>query len=424
MINFILKGLFRDKNRSFLPFLVVALGVMLTIFFHSWFKGIIGESIDFNAKFTTGHVKVMSKAYADNESLIPNDLALTGVDELIPQLTQQYPGLDWALRIKFGGLADVPDSSGETRTQGPAMGIGIDLLSDTTMEIQRLKLKNSLVRGNLPSEHGDILLSEQFSKNLGVNPGNEITFISSTMYGSMAIYNFRVAGTVRFGTSALDRGTIIADISDVRDALNMQDAAGEILGYFKTGYYDDELAHKLKTEFNSEFRENADEFSPVMVTLRDQGNMEMLLNYMEKVTLIMVAVFLLAMSIVLWNAGLLSGIRRYGEVGLRLAMGEEKGHIYRSLILESVFIGITGTIAGTLVGLGFAWLLQKYGISFGSAMQNAAMMLPSTFHARITPADWYLGFIPGLFSTVLGTMLSGVGIYKRKTARLFRELDL
>ena len=77
-------------------------------------------------------------------------------------------------------------------------------------------------------------------RNLGVNPGNEITLISSTMYGSMAIYNFRVAGTVNFGTSSLDRGTIIADISDVRDALNMQDAAGEILGFLKAGYYDDE----------------------------------------------------------------------------------------------------------------------------------------------------------------------------------------
>ncbi len=180
----------------------------------------------------------------------------------------------------------------------------------------------------------------------------------------------------------------------------------------------------VMTEFNAEHPANGDEFSPVMVTLRDQGNMDMMMGYMEKVTFIIVAIFVLAMSIVLWNAGLLSGIRRYGEVGLRLAMGEEKGHIYRSLILESVMIGIAGTFAGTLVGLGFAWLLQHYGLNIGSAMQNAAMMLPSTFHARITPADYYLGFIPGVFSTVLGTMLSGVGIYKRKTASLFRELDL
>ena len=49
-------------------------------------------------------------------------------------------------------------------------------------------------------------------------------------------------------------------------------------------------------------------------------------------------------------------------------------------------------------------------------------MMPPTIRARIIP-DFFIGFIPGLFSTVLGTMLSGRGIYKRQTARLFKELE-
>ena len=47
----------------------------------------------------------------------------------------------------------------------------------------------------------------------------------------------------------------------------------------------------------------------------------------------------------------------------------------------------------------------------------------ATIQPRITPRDFYIGVIPGLFSTVLGTMLSGRGIYKRQTARLFKELE-
>jgi len=50
-------------------------------------------------------------------------------------------------------------------------------------------------------------------------------------------------------------------------------------------------------------------------------------------------------------------------------------------------------------------------------------MMPTVIRARISPVDFYLGFIPGLFSTVIGTMLSGIGIYKRQTARLFKELE-
>jgi putative ABC transport system permease protein len=56
-------------------------------------------------------------------------------------------------------------------------------------------------------------------------------------------------------------------------------------------------------------------------------------------------------------------------------------------------------------------------------MEGASLMLPSAIYTRITPMDFYIGFIPGVFSTVTGTMLAGIGIYKRQTARLFKELE-
>jgi putative ABC transport system permease protein len=129
------------------------------------------------------------------------------------------------------------------------------------------------------------------------------------------------------------------------------------------------------------------------------------------------------MALVLWNAGLLGGLRRYGEFGVRLAMGEEKNHLYRTLIYESFYIGIAGTIVGTAFGLFFAALIQKYGIDISGMMEGSAMMYPSSIKTRITPVDYYIGFIPGLFSTVIGTMLAGIGIYKRKTSQLFKELE-
>jgi putative ABC transport system permease protein len=140
-------------------------------------------------------------------------------------------------------------------------------------------------------------------------------------------------------------------------------------------------------------------------------------------TFLISLIFIIAMSLVLWNAGLLGGLRRYGEVGLRLAMGEEKGHVYRTMIYEAVMIGIAGSVIGTIIGLFFAWLLQKYGISMSGMMEGSAVMIPSHIRARIQPADFYIGFIPGLISTVIGTMLAGIGIYKRQTAKLFKELE-
>lgn len=423
MIRFLFKGLVRDKGRSQLPVLVVAIGVMLTVLMHAYVTGVMGDVIELNAKFTTGHVKIMTKAYADNADQLPNDLALMNVSDLLENLEREYPDLTWAPRIKFGGLIDAPDENGETSSQGPAMGMGLDLLSGKSLENKRLKLSESLVRGSMPSGSGEVLLSETFSQKLKVNPGDKVTLIGSTMNGNMAISNFKVAGTVLFGSAPLDRGTLIADIEDVRRALDMNDAAGEVIGFFKTGYYNEENAVEIVGEFNGQLKEKSDGFAPQMISLRDQNNMSLYVDMTKSMSLIITLVFMLAMSLVLWNAGLLGGLRRYGEIGLRLAIGEEKSHVYFSMIAESVMIGIMGSVIGTVFGLFFAWLIQTYGIDISSMMKGASIMMPSKIRAHITPIDFYIGFIPGVISTVIGTALSGIGIYKRKTAQLFKELD-
>jgi putative ABC transport system permease protein len=239
----------------------------------------------------------------------------------------------------------------------------------------------------------------------------------------MAFYNFVVSGTVSLGYDALDRGSIFADIADVRLALNMDNSAGEIVGFFKDGFYDDKLARADADSFNASEKSIKGDYVPVMLSLGEQGNMSTYVEMLKYWSMYVAMIFVFAMSLVLWNAGLLGGLRRYGEIGVRLAMGEEKGHVYRTMIYESVMIGLAGSVVGTAFGLFFAFLIQKYGIDIGGMMKGSSAMIPSVIRARISPVDFYLGFIPGLISTVIGTMLSGVGIYKRQTARLFKELE-
>ena len=423
MIKFLIKGLLRDKSRSVLPIIVVAIGVMLTVFMHAYIAGLMGDTIEMNARFSEGHMKVTTRAYAAEIDQVPNDLAILEAGQLVSQLEGQFNGVSWASRIKFGGLVDAPDENGETKTQGPAMGIGIDLLSPDSKEPARLNLEKSLVLGQMPQQSGEILMSDHFASKLGVKIGDPVTLIGSTMEGGMSMYNFTVAGTLSFGMEAMDRGTIIVDLTDVGKALQMEGAAGEILGFLDDGFYDHEEAVEMADTFNAGYAGNQDEYAPQMVALGQQEKMAFYVELSEVWLYYISLIFIIAMSLVLWNAGLLGGLRRYGEIGIRLAMGEEKRHVYATMIWESVFIGLAGSVVGTALGLFFAWLLQKYGLDISGVMQGSSVMMPQVIRARITPPDFWLGFIPGLISTVIGTMLSGIGIFKRQTARLFKELE-
>jgi len=422
MLRFYIKGLFRDRSRSLMPIIVVAIGVTLVVLMQCWVTGVLGDMIVFNANFATGHVKVMSQAYSENVDQIPNDLALLGTEEVLQNLSADYPGMEWVERIQFGGLVDAPDAYGETKAQGPGAGMAVDLLSPDSKEAERLNLEKSLVRGRLIQAPGEIILSDEFASKLEVEPGDQVTLISTTMYGAMSITNFSVCGTIKFGATALDRGGIVADINSIRMAMDMQDATGEILGYLPEEEYDDLQAGAISATFNDKYNDTSDEFSPVMLTLREQGTMTMYLDMVEYFRSIIIGIFMVAMAIVLWNSGLLGGLRRYGEMGLRIAIGEEKRHIYRSLITESLFIGLAGSVLGTAIGLFFASLLTK-GIDIGGMTGNSSMMMQSVMKARITPEAYYIGFIPGVLATALGTALAGIGIFKRKTAQLFKELQ-
>jgi len=423
MIRFLFKGLLRDRHRSLFPILIVIIGVMLTVLLHCWIMGVMGDMVDYNAKFLTGHVKVMTHGYKDKIDQLPNDFALLEVSNLIEELNNEFPEMTWVKRIRFGGLLDTPDEKRETRTQGFVIGLAIDLLTEENSEISRLNIEKALVRGQLPKKTGEILISKEFAKKLDVKPKDEVMLLSSTMHGSMATENFTISGTVEFGAAMLDRGSMIIDISDAQNVLDMNDASGEILGYFKNGLYNDRKAEEVTKQFNAKYTKTKDEDEPVMMRLKEQNDLASMLDYISKMVGYFVVGFVSTMSIVLWNAGLIGGLRRYGEVGVRLAIGENKNHVYRSLIYESVLIGIFGSVIGTVIGLGFSYILQTKGINVGSMMKNATMMFPNVFRAHITPTAYFIGFLPGLFSTVLGTVLSGIGIYKRKTAQLFKELE-
>ena len=424
MTHFLLKGLLRDRSRSLFPVLTVLAGVMLTVVLYCWIQGVTEDMIKSSANFDTGHVKIMSQAYAAESDQIPNDLAFIGVSELLKDLNTNFPHMIWTPRIKFGGLLDIPNEQGETRAQGPVLGLGVDLFSSESHEHYLLNLNNAVVRGKLPERPGEIVISDDFARQLKVELGETATLISSTMYGSMAAHNFTVVGTIRFGIVAMDRGSMIADISDVQYALNMEDATSEILGFFNDFFYYPGRAAEITAAFNNQHQKSDDEFSPIMQTLRDQGGLGEILDLMDTFSSIVITIFVVVMSIVLWNAGLIGSMRRYGEIGVRLAIGEHKGHLYRSMVTESLMIGCFGSIVGTIVGLTISYYLQVKGLDISSMMKNASMMISDVMRSRVTPTSFFIGLVPGLIATFLGTSISGIGIYKRQTSQLMKELEV
>ena len=426
MIKFLTKGILRDRSRSLFPVIVVTLTVAMIVLFQGFITGIMNSMFLDSAVVSTGHVKIMTKAYHEENQLLPNDLALLDTEKLVRELNQEHPDYFWTPRITFGGLLDVPDKKGETQAQGPVYALGIDFLSPDSRQIEIWKLERRLVTGRLPENANEILLGTKLAGRLGLSSGETVTLIGSTMYNAFTTYNFSVVGTFKLNLGPVDRHMMLVDISGARQALDMENAASEILGYTNSLYYEDQAAVAMRTEYNINHNDSTDIFSPIMMALRDANQMGTMVDFSNAAMAIILVIFLVIVMIVLWNMGLMNGLRRYGEIGMRLAIGESKGQVYRSMIVESVIIGFIGTVIGTAMGLGITYYMQEVGLDYSAAMESLSstdIIMSNVFYAQVTPDLYFIGFIPGVLATVLGTMMAGRAIYKREMAQLFKELE-
>ena len=427
MMYFLTKGLLRDRSRSLFPVIIITITVTIVIFAIGFMKGSMNSVFQSTAVIISGHEKVVTRAYKEESQMLPNDLALLNVDQIISNLDKEYPDHFWSPRITFGGILDIPDKNGETKDQGPVYALGIDLLKTGSRIIEIWELDKNLVNGRLPKTFNEALIGQKLANKLNITVGDTATYIGTTMHNAFTTYNFTIVGTFDLQKGQADSQMMLVDISGARKALDMENAASEILGFTHSLFYDDDKAVSLRSNYNENYSDSSDIFSPVMMALRDSSQqMGDMVEFVDAFLMIIGTIFLIIVMVVLWNMGLMNGLRRYGEIGLRLAMGESKGVVYRSMIVEAVIIGLTGTMIGTGLGLSIVYYVQENGIDYSevvATMSTASMVMPNVFYAKITPDLYYIGFIPGLIATVLGTMLAGIAIYKREMAQLFKELE-
>ncbi|MDT8445635.1 MAG: FtsX-like permease family protein [bacterium] len=423
MLSFLFKGLLRDRSRSFFPLLVISLGVAMVVFMQAYITGAVGGLYRSTARFNTGHVKVLTQAAVKANQQSP-DLALLGNGPLLNQLEEQIPQMSWHERIYFGALLDAPDAAGETKFQATASVTAVDLLSPRS-EVQTLNLKKSLASGRLPESPSELLIAQVFMDKMGLQLGDPITLIGGDVNGGMAVGNFKLVGTLRFGVIALDRSALVMELRGAQEFLALGNGATAIFGFYRDGNYFYHRPEALVRNFNAQHPGDSDPYGPVMLMLEEQDDLESLFAIYAQVMTYVYVIFILIMGIVLWNTGLMSGIRRYSEMGVRLAMGETKRQVYGTLLLESLLIGLGGTLIGTALGLIPAYWMQEVGIDITAMMTGEmAMLFEDRIRAQVVPATFVSGLLPGIAAPLLGALVSGLGIFRRDTSRLFVELEV
>jgi putative ABC transport system permease protein len=431
MIRWVLKGVMRDKTRSLFPFLVVTVGVTLLIYMLGFMEGTFAGMIDMTAHLDTGHLRFVNKPFYDEEHLNPLDRALAGQKETLHWLRQNGdPRIEWSPRIRWGAIMDVPDEKGETKSQTPVVGMAIEMLEKDSAERERLDLEKSVIEGVIPTRAKEMLVGYKLAEGLGLSLGDQVTLLGQNFDGGMATDNYQVVGFVKFGLAAMDKKMALIDLADAQQTFYMEDMVTDFLGFLpmSVGYEKyDQLKQNIKNHLPA-LKQNppggwASDDEPLILSVLDQRNLRELSIKFELVDDIVIGVFTFLMVLVLWNAGLLNGVHRYGEMGLLLALGETHKKLIALMALEALMIGVLGSAVGCLLGGGVVYYLQEVGISTYGISETSGLMMSDIIRARVSLNSFVFAVIPGVTASVAGNLIANLAIFQRSEANLFRELE-
>lgn len=140
--------------------------------------------------------------------------------------------------------------------------------------------------------------------------------------------------------------------------------------------------------------------------------LQMLADYMGYMTFILMIIILFALGFGIVNTMLMVVLERVKELGMLMAIGMNKKRIFSMVMLETIFLSLTGGVIGLFIG----WLLIMYfgevGISLGSA--NEEVMQSIGYVSKIYPKLAFYNYV----TTTILIVLTGVvaAIYPARKA--------
>lgn len=405
------RNLRRNKRRTFLTAMVVALGSGVLFFVTSFSDGSYDEFLKILAHTVTGDIKVRSIDYKAKERMLPVDIT---IDLSLEEKIMQQPSVRLVIpRTTFGTMLWVGKESKE------AVGMGLDIEKEKTI----LALQDHLIEGRYfsSSTAAETLVSYKLAAKLGIKAGDEITLLTSTSFGSMAALNLQVAGITKLGMYMYDDNFFFLPHPVAERLLDNKGLATEILVYMdkKQRHTAPRVAKAITAETFAATGQSdlevipwqKDKLMSVVVMQRDATD----------IILKMIIIFITAITI--FNTMLVSVMERFGEFGVLKALGLRDNATLRLVLLEGLLIGVLGSLFGILLFLYPTWYFEYYGWDIADMLEGFNMPAQTIWRAKMSWNVFFTSVSTGVFGAVLASIPPALRARKMEPVDALRKIN-
>jgi ABC-type lipoprotein release transport system permease subunit len=331
------RNVWRHKLRSSVIIFAVAIGIFAGVFSWAFYAGMMNQRVETAIATEASNIQIHRKTYLEDPALKKYITNGNDISESILKI-KGVKGVSKRL------LSNAMITSAEQGTGVMVVGI------DPEQEKKVTNINENLTVGTYFEEGGKnpIVIGKKLAAKLKVKERSKVVLTLQQLDGTITRAQFRVAGIYNITNSMFEEMNVFVRASDITEILQLDSSVcHEIAIKVTDNSTETEIFNKIKPMFPTLDVKEWRELMPEVSVAEESIDISMI---------VFIIVILVGLSLAIINTMLMAVLERVKEIGMLMAIGMTRKRIFNMILLETIFLTITGMVVGII----FASLLSMY----------------------------------------------------------------
>jgi putative ABC transport system permease protein len=394
------RNIFRNFRRTLFCITAAAIAVFFTVFMQAWMMGMIGNIEEVVRVFETGHVNVVSARYEAEKEYCPVWFPV-GDGAAVSELESRIRSLDGVRAVlpRIMAFATLQDS-----TVKHALLWGIQVREELALHNFNLTERSGgLAEGRYPEpDSNECAVGVRMAEKARLRVGDRLPLKTVSAQFSDKMWSPVITGIFQFDYVKYDEDVIIVDFNRLQRLLVLGEGTQQLFVYARNAGITGGASRSraLSREIKSLLGEDAmvhDWRDNYFVVIMEQSMMIYVVVYL---------VFLIVASFLIVNTVVMIIHERIKEIGMMGSLGMTRREIVQVFFFEAVFLSVTGSLAGCIIGGLTTYIFSFFPLDFNALTGGGFKEFPmtGTIVFSFDPAILLQGFVFGVVIASICTL--------------------
>lgn len=348
----------------------IAAGLWGGLFASGIFTGMYDTMVSAAIDRQYGHFQIHAKDFR-SERLIT--MVIPDADTIVSGL-RNIPGV-----VGVTGRTVIDGMGSSTASNQGVTIVGVDPEAERSVTtISRRLVAGTYFQGD---GRNPILIGRKLAEKLSLHLYGKIVLAFQNFDGTIVYGAFRIVGIFDTEADSFDGTTVLVRRADL-ERLTGREMIHEIAVRLSTNDSLVSVSRRVAQEYPSLSVETWKDLAPDLRVTAESADITME---------IFLGVILLALLFGITNTMLMSVLERTREFGVLIAVGMKRRRVFMMVVVETIFLSITGSIVGVALGVASMWLTAYVGgislawFSAGLSAYGISSTLIPVVHAAVYP---------------------------------------